>query len=210
MENQNNDVQAQEPQQQTADTLTGQQQNAEQAQPQQQQGAVQQQNPATNINPVTYDFSGVQMPEGFTLDEVEANQFKDVIKDMGLSNEQAGAIVKFGTEYANRIVETVTKEYEDTIKGWGETAKQQLGGDFDKTVSLACVARDKFPGLKEALEESGAGNRVEVIRALAKLGEYISGDPGMIKNQGNSSSRGADPVNDPSVLYPNTDFSKYR
>ena len=203
-------------QQQSANTLTGQQQTSEPAQgqepqaanpPQPQQGQ-QPQNPAA-ANPVTYDFSGVQMPEGYALSEEESKQFVDVIKDMGLNNEQAGALVKYGTEYGKRLVDAVVKEHDDMIKEWGEKAKTELGADLQKHLSYAAVARDKFPGLKEALDESGAGNRVEVIRAMAKLGEYLSSDPGMVPNAGTQRTN-VDPMNDAKALYPNTDFSKYR
>ena len=203
-------------QQQSADTLTGQQQTSEPAQgqepqatnpPQPQQGQ-EPQNPAA-ANPVTYDFSGVQMPEGYALSEEESKQFVDVIKDMGLNNEQAGALVKYGTEYGKRLVDAVVKEHDDMIKEWGEKAKTELGADLQKHLSYAAVARDKFPGLKEALDESGAGNRVEVIRAMAKLGEYLSSDPGMVPNAGTQRTN-VDPMNDAKALYPNTDFSKYR
>ena len=203
-------------QQQSADTLTGQQQTSEPAQgqepqaanpPQPQQGQ-QPQNPAA-ANPVTYDFSGVQLPEGYALSEEESKQFVDVIKDMGLNNEQAGALVKYGTEYGKRLVDAVVKEHDDMIKEWGEKAKTELGADLQKHLSYAAVARDKFPGLKEALDESGAGNRVEVIKAMAKLGEYLSSDPGMVPNAGTQRTN-VDPMNDAKALYPNTDFSKYR
>ena len=204
-------------QQQSANTLTGQQQTSEPAQGQEQQQAAnppqpqqgqQPQNPAA-ANPVTYDFSGVQLPEGYTLSEEESKQFVDVIKDMGLNNEQAGALVKYGTEYGKRLVDAVVKEHDDMIKEWGEKAKTELGADLQKHLSYAAVARDKFPGLKEALDESGAGNRVEVIKAMAKLGEYLSSDPGMVPNAGTQRTN-VDPMNDAKTLYPNTDFSKYR
>ena len=203
-------------QQQSANTLTGQQQTSEPAQgqepqaanpPQPQQGQ-DPQNPAA-ANPVTYDFSGVQLPEGYTLSEEESKQFVDVSKDMGLNNEQAGALVKYGTEYGKWLVDAVVKEHDDMIKEWGEKAKTELGADLQKHLSYAAVARDKFPGLKEALDESGAGNRVEVIKAMAKLGEYLSSDPGMVPNAGTQRTN-VDPMNDAKTLYPNTDFSKYR
>lgn len=205
-------------QQQSANTLTGQQQTSEPAQgqepqtanpPQPQQGQGHEPQPPAAANPVTYDFSGVQMPEGYALSEEESKQFVDVIKDMGLNNEQAGALVKYGTEYGKRLVDAVVKEHDDMIKEWGEKAKTELGADLEKHLSYAAVARDKFPGLKEALDESGAGNRVEVIRAMAKLGEYLSSDPGMVPNAGTQRTN-VDPMNDAKALYPNTDFSKYR
>ena len=217
-DNQQQNLNGQEPgQQQNADTLAGQQQAGSQAQSQQQQQQQivnptepqQGQNPAAGEGTVTYDFSGVQMPEGYSLSEEESKQFVDVIKGMGLSNEQAGTIVKFGTEYGKRLVDAVVKQHEDMVNEWGETAKAELGSNFDKTLSLAAVARDKFPGLKEALDESGAGNRVEVIRAMAKLGEYLSSDPGMTQGAGTANA-GANSMTDFKTLYPNTDFSRYR
>lgn len=217
--NQQQDLNGQQGQQDVANTLAGnsQESNANQEQgvqnqsplPGAQQGqSAQQQSPAAS-GTVTYDFSNVALPEGYELKEEESKLFLDVIKDMGLSNEQAGSIVKFGTEYGKRLVDDVVKEYEDTVKGWGETAKQELGADFDKQVALAVSARDKFPGLREALEESGAGNRVEVIRALAKLGELMASDPGMAQGAGPQKGEGVNKMNDATVLYPNTDFSKY-
>ena len=217
-DNQQQNLNGQEPgQQQNADTLAGQQQAGSQAQSQQQQQQQnvnptepqQGQNPAAGEGTVTYDFSGVQMPEGYSLSEEESKQFVDVIKGMGLSNEQAGTIVKFGTEYGKRLVDAVVKQHEDMVNEWGETAKAELGSNFDKTLSLAAVARDKFPGLKEALDESGAGNRVEVIRAMAKLGEYLSSDPGMTQGA-STANAGANSMTDFKTLYPNTDFSRYR
>ena len=216
-DNQQQNLNGQEPgQQQNADTLAGQQQAGSQAQSQQQQQQnvnptepQQGQNPAAAEGTVTYDFSGVQMPEGYSLSEEESKQFVDVIKGMGLSNEQAGTIVKFGTEYGKRLVDAVVKQHEDMVNEWGETAKAELGSNFDKTLSLAAVARDKFPGLKEALDESGAGNRVEVIRAMAKLGEYLSSDPGMTQGAGTAKA-GTNSMTDFKTLYPNTDFSRYR
>ena len=217
-DNQQQNLNGQEPgQQQNADTLAGQQQAGSQAQSQQQQQQQnvnptepqQGQNPAAGEGTVTYDFSGVQMPEGYSLSEEESKQFVDVIKGMGLSNEQAGTIVKFGTEYGKRLVDAVVKQHEDMVNEWGEKAKTELGSNFDKTLSLAAVARDKFPGLKEALDESGAGNRVEVIKAMAKLGEYLSSDPGMTQGAGTVNA-GANSMTDFKTLYPNTDFSRYR
>lgn len=213
-----NQQQSLDGQQQNGNTLAGNSQgeNAnQQAQSNQnplegqQQGAGNQPQPSASGEAVTYDFSKVEMPEGYALNDEDGKLFIDVIKDMGLSNEQAGSIVKFGAEYGKRLVDGVVKEYEDTVRGWGETAKQELGADFDKQVALAVSARDKFPGLREALEESGAGNRVEVIRALAKLGELLASDPGMVKGA-NNNVVGVNPMNDAKVLYPNTDFSRYR
>ena len=41
----------------------------------------QQQQQSAAVNPVTYDFSKVELPEDYQLSEEESNMFKDVIKD---------------------------------------------------------------------------------------------------------------------------------
>lgn len=161
---------------------------------------------------VAYDFSGVQLPEDFTLDADESAKFIDVIKDMGLSNEQAGNIVRFGTEYGERLIQGVIDEHSEMIKTWGDESRQALGADFDKTVGYCATALKVLekdnPGIRAALDETGAGNRIEIIRAFAKLGELLSGDPGMAAGAG--MARNVDPVNDFAKLYPNTDFSRYK
>jgi hypothetical protein len=160
--------------------------------------------------PVQYDFSKVQMPEGYTLDEAESKRFLEVIKDTGLTNEQAGSIVKFGTEYGQRLVDAVQAEHQQMIADWGENAKKELGADFDKTVALCGSAiehmKDVAPGLRQALDETGAGNRIEIVRVLAKLGEMLNGDPGKAAG---ANAGGAQGTNFKS-LYPNTNFDKYR
>lgn len=161
---------------------------------------------------VQYDFSKVQMPEGYTLDEAESKQFLEVIKGMGLNNEQAGNIVKFGAEYGKRLVDAVQAEHQQMIAEWGETAKKELGADFDKTVALCGSAiehmKDIAPGLRQALDETGAGNRIEIVRVLAKLGEMLNGDPGKAAG-GGANANGAQGTNF-KTLYPNTNFDKYR
>lgn len=149
---------------------------------------------------VSYDFTGLQMPEGFVLSEQEQGNFVKVINGMGLSNEQANAIAQYGTEYAKRIAD------------WGEAAKKELGADFDKTVSLCGSAiehlESKIPGLRDALNETGAGNRIEIINLLAEVGKMVNGDPGMVnKVAANSLNNKSDFA---TKMYPKTDFSKYR
>lgn len=161
---------------------------------------------------VSYDFKGLQMPEGFVLSEQEQGNFVKVINGMGLSNEQANAIAQYGTEYAKRIADSVEAMHTQQIADWGEAAKKELGAEFDKTVSLCGSAierlESKIPGLRDALNETGAGNRIEIINLLAEVGKMVNGDPGMVNkvaaNGLNNKSNFA------TKMYPKTDFSKYR
>ena len=59
-----------------------------------------------------------------------------------------------------------------------------------------------MPGIREALNVTGAGNRIEFIRAFELLGKLVQEDPG----KGNAGNAVKDIF---AQRYPNTDFSKY-
>ena len=92
-----------------------------------------------------------------------------------------------------------------TIQGWGEEAKKELGADFAATTQKAAIgveAMEKtIPNLRAALNETGAGNRIEIIRALAMAGELLGEDKNRLSGTG-----AAEAVKN---IYPNTDFSAY-
>lgn len=160
--------------------------------------------------PTAYDFK--PSVEGYT--HVEFNQentdkFIGVIKDMGLNNEQANAIVKFGMDWMEgamqQIVDAQTKQNED----WKQASLKELGASWkDGMEANVARARDtiekEIPGFTQMLAESGLGNRIEMIRMLNLFGTKISEDPGMAS--GTTSNRAGAPS---TSRYPNTDFNKY-
>lgn len=152
--------------------------------------------------PDAYDFKGI-VPEGMTYDEQSAAAFGDVAKKAGLSQEQAAAIASYGMQYMQQGVDAAMKAVQDTQAGWAQEARDALGGQFDAVVAKAAAGRDalaeKVPGLTQMLNETGAGNRVEMIRLMAAVGELIGEDGGL---------RGAQAGAEKSI-YPNTDFKRY-
>jgi hypothetical protein len=152
--------------------------------------------------PDAYDFKSI-VPEGMTYDEQSAAAFGDVAKKAGLSQEQAAAIASYGMQYMQQGVDAAMKAVQDTQAGWAQEARDALGGQFDAVVAKAAAGRDalaeKVPGLTQMLNETGAGNRVEMIRLMAAVGELIGEDGGL---------RGAQAGAEKSI-YPNTDFKKY-
>ena len=167
----------------------------------------QQTNPPGSIS---YNFEGVQMPEGIVLNPEESARFIDVIKDMGLNNEQASAIVKYGGEYADRIAEQIFEAHAQEVKGWRDETEKALGADLQKTVGLCDAACRKLniPGLREALNETGAGNKLPIVRAFARLGELLSEDPGKAAGVSGAATNGGGDIF--TAMFPNTDFSKYK
>lgn len=163
---------------------------------------------------VAYNFADtIKGYEGFEFSQEDSNNFVSTIKDMGLNNDQANAIVKYGMDWASNLVkgtqENLQAELDEMVKGWGETAKQELGTNFEATLSKAGstleLVEKSIPGIRQALQETGAGNRVEIIKALAFFADKFAGDPGMI-----SGVQGSNPANAAANLYPNTDFNLYK
>lgn len=163
---------------------------------------------------VNYDFAGVEMPEGYELSADEQGRFVDVIKGMNLSNDQARALAKYGTEYASRVVQGVEQLRAQEIAKWGDDAKAALGADLGKVQGLCDTACRKleamYPGLnvREALEVTGAGNQIAIVRAFAKLGELLGEDHGMAAQNGAQGLNAAQGV--AANMYPKTDWSRYK
>lgn len=152
--------------------------------------------------PDAYDFKSI-VPEGMTYDEQSAAAFGDVAKKAGLSQEQATMVASYGMQYMQQGVDAAMKAVQDTQAGWAQEARDALGGQFDAVVAKAAAGRDalavKVPGLTQMLNETGAGNRVEMVRLMAAIGELIGEDGGLRSAQAGTEKS----------IYPNTDFNRY-
>ncbi len=150
-----------------------------------------------------WDFSGI-VPEGMVYDEGAASAFTAVAKEAGLTGAQAQKVAAYGMKYAQEGMNALARALADEVNGWGDTAKKELGTAFDATVQKAGTALEALekvsPGIRQALNETGAGNRVELIRVFAAIGELVGED--------NFRGFGAAAANK-SSHYGNTDFSKY-
>lgn len=156
--------------------------------------------PANNI---TYDFSSV-IPEGWQVDEQMSKSYSEIANACNLNQEQAAQMADFGIKYAQNIAQQIQAQHEAQIKDWGEQAKAQLGTDFTNTVAKAGrgieALEKQMPNLRQFLNETGVGNRIEAIRILSFIGDMVSEDTNKL-NGGNAPKA--------TNLYPNTDFKLY-
>lgn len=153
--------------------------------------------------PETYDFKGV-VPEGMDYDQAAAEAFSTVARSCGLTQDQAAKVAAYGMNYMQAGVASFENQVTATIQGWGEEAKKELGADFAATTQKAAIgieAMEKtIPNLRAALNETGAGNRIEIIRALAMVGELFGEDKNRLSGAAATAAKN---------IYPNTDFSAY-
>lgn len=176
-------------------------QNGEQAQEQSGQGQGNTETKTETEPPATYDFSGV-VPEGLEYDAERAGQFGALARECGLSQEQASKLASYGMQYMQAGQQAVADGIRQTMDGWAQEARQQLGGQFDDITAKAAAglnaAERKIPGLRRMMNLTGAGNRVEMIQLMAEFGELVGEDPGHMGEGAHEKT-----------LYPNTDFSRY-
>ena len=168
--------------------------------------------PAANTAPKTYDYSGALheiFGDNAEMDDNVSTQLTDLLHGLGATQDQAAAAARFGMTYARDAAQAAAQQVQDDyvqeIKGWGETARQELGGKFDETVAAACTTRNyleqKVPGFTKMLNQTGAGNHVAMIKAMALMASLVGEDPG--HNAGGAGGIGG------GSLYDHTDFSKY-
>jgi len=152
--------------------------------------------------PEKYEFT---LPQGAEVDEARYNEFAELAKKAGLSNEAANEIANYGFSFAQTTQQAILKQQHQEVVAWGEEAKKELGVDFQQVVATAGtgleVLEKTIPGIREALNETGAGNRVEIIRAMAYLGELVKEDGGLGLAGGKEAAN--------KTMYPNTNFEKY-
>ena len=167
------------------------------------QGGEPQEGETGNGAPETYDFKPI-VPEGMEYDEKSAGEYGALARECGLTQEQANKIASYGMNLMKGNAEAAMQAMQQQRAHWAEEAKTELGADFAPTVAKCGVAMEaldrKIPGLRQAFDETGAGNRIEVIRAMAMLGELIGEDRGHSAGGGT----GGD-----APIYGNTNFNLY-
>ena len=159
--------------------------------------------PEAPVVPDVYDFKDI-VPEGMEYSEEQATAFGAVAKECGLTQAQASKLAAYGMQYAQGGVQAAQAAHQAQVAEWATTAKTELAGDYDKTVAMAArgirAVETKVPGIRQMLDETGAGNRIEMIRMLAELGALTGEDGG---HTGGGAAAGT-----PSI-YGNTNFKKY-
>ena len=156
--------------------------------------------------PIAYDFHE-SVPEGMELDETTSNEFSEIARGMKLDNAQANQLARPGMAYAQRMTQALENQQAEQQKAWADETRQALGAKFNEEIGYVGTALDKLeplvPGLRQALNIGGIGNRVEIVKALAQVGRMVAEDNGHAATD----TSGATPSGN---RYPNTNFNDYK
>lgn len=128
--------------------------------------------------PEKYEFT---LPEGMALDEAALGKFEPVLRDVGLTNEQANKLAGVFAEIRNADLQSSQQAYAELTTGWRDAVKAdpEIGGaKFDASIKMAGAAMAAFatPELHEVLNNTGLGNHPAVVRFMTKVGAALQED----------------------------------
>ncbi len=131
--------------------------------------------------------------EGFTVDPALMQNADPVLRNLGLSNDDANKLMPVARDIMTRTQESLVRQIEDAAaiqkKEWYDAfvADPEIGGTRrGETEHFAAKAldalgfRDGHP-FRAALNTSGFGNHPDMIRAFRRLGELVSEDGGLVR-----------------------------
>lgn len=142
--------------------------------------------------PESYDFKGLQLPEGFQIDEALAAKFAPIGKELNLSQQSANKLANLLVEIQqeqladapNKIAEYKKQEQEAVKLSYEKllnTDKEIGGGDKAKMnafLDVADVGYNAFatPELKNVLSELHLDYHPAVIKLFHRLGKLCGTD----------------------------------
>lgn len=153
---------------------------ADPAQAPQQPPAQQPAEPPAPVVPEAYAFAN--LPEGYSISDEQLAAFSPVLKELGLTQEQADKLVAFDAKRSLAAAEASQQqaiEFRNKQVGEWETALRsdaEFGGaNFDANVAVAQQFLTDFgsPELSAFLAESGLGSHPEVVRMFHKAGKEL-------------------------------------
>lgn len=156
--------------------------------------------------PETYaDF---KLPENMEISKEAMGEFTGLFKEANLPQEVAQKFVEKGAQAIQKAVDDIYNQWTDKmaqqVKSWHESraADKEIGGTDEtqkKVLSDASHVVKSIGGesLMKALDETGAGNHPEIIRAFYRMRPYIGEDGKFI-----SGNTGGKPKTAAQALYP--------
>lgn len=148
--------------------------------PEQQQHE-QPQQPIAAEAPARPSYGEFKLPEGVTVDADSLRPATELFAETGLSQDQAQKFIDLAMARETAAAHKSVQAFVDLQNQWVSEIKADpdIGGDRLKS-SLAsanrAIDRLNVPGLREALNFTGAGNHPAIVKAFVRLGQMIAED----------------------------------
>lgn len=133
------------------------------------------------VAPEAVTYGDFKLPEGATVDGETLDRARSLFSEARLPQEQAQKFIDLAVSREQAAARKGVQAFVDLQNKWVSEIKAdpEIGGDR-LTASMASAARaiDRLgvPGLKEALNLTGAGNHPAIVKAFVRLGQMVSED----------------------------------
>lgn len=146
--------------------------------------------PVAPVIPEAYDLTA---PEGMTIDADLLTEATPIFKELGLTNEAASKVLPLAQSLIAKTQEATVQQFIDQgnqqRKAWLDEAKAdpEIGGNkWDATLHTAGRGLDALgygegSALRTLLNETGLGNHLEMIKAMAKIGGMVGEDGDFVR-----------------------------
>lgn len=124
----------------------------------------------------------LQMPEGVQLDQELLTAAVPMLREAGISSDQASKLVPFVSQVQERFHETQLEQFNGVIASWKEQAKTdpEIGGtNLKETSRLAGIALHAGGAaaanheVRQLLNDSGLGDHPAFLRLFRTMGREI-------------------------------------
>ncbi len=155
--------------------------NTEQPSPEQPQAKDQPNRSAQAEIPDTSEYQ-LRMPDWVRLDAELLTSAVPLLKEAGISSDQAEKLVPFVTQVQERFQQTQLDYFSELRKSWNQEARadHETGGEnWNETMRLAGVAlraggaADMNHETRQVLNESGVGDHPAMIRLFRNIGRRL-------------------------------------
>ncbi len=126
-------------------------------------------------------YGAFKLPDGSTVDAESMTQATELFKEAGLPQEQAQKFIDLALSREQAAATRGVQAFVDLQTKWVSEIKAdpEIGGaKFEASMASAGRAIDRLgvPGLREALNLTGAGNNPAIVKAFVRLGQMVSED----------------------------------
>lgn len=122
-----------------------------------------------------------KFPEGFAPDTDAIGEATKIMREARMPPEAAQQLLDFAAKREMAQAQRGVQAFVELQNKWVSEIKAdpEIGGDkLDASLASAARAIDRLdvPGLREALDLTGAGNNPAVVKAFVRLGQLVSED----------------------------------
>jgi hypothetical protein len=133
------------------------------------------------VDPARPVYGEFKLPDGFKPDDAALKSATELFADSGLSQEQAQKFIDLAASREKAASEAGTRAFVELQSKWVSEIKADphIGGDkLGASLASAATAIDRLaiPGLREALDLTGAGNNPAIVKAFVRLGQMMTED----------------------------------